>query len=265
MTVNNGFRSAQFATGMGRRPGSLHFHVDCGDASGNEEFLLDLARHFAALGWPSKLTRISKAIAGPHSRDPIFESDYMEHTPDILSKENTFSAYSTTIMRKECSDQKEVMVAYDYALPELRNLFAGHKDNSTAFEIERVSCEIKNGSTVLAKPIVMDFQNVIRKFEIHHFVDLHVNHDGSNSIWEFFCRNSPVEVGGWFLFSKEETQSFRSVKFSNDMNVSGVFAEHSMLRDFCKSNFAQYIPDVSCIIEQILLVQNVAAFCNSSP
>ncbi len=265
MTASTGFRSAQFVTGMGRRPGSLHFHVDCDKASGNEEFLLNVARHFAALGWPSKLTRISKAIAGPHFRDPIFESDYIEHTPDIFSKENTFSAYSTTIIREECSDQNEAMVAYDYARRELRNFFAGHKDNSTVFEIERVSCEIKNGSTVLAKPIVMDFRNLTRKFEIHHFVDLHVKHEGSNSIWEFFCRHAPVEVGGWFMFLKEETQSFRPVKFSNDMNVSGILAEHSMLRDFCKSNFAKYIPEEFCIIEQILLVQNVAAFCNSRP
>src|SRR6266849_1234917 len=92
------FRSATFHKGMARRPGSFHFHIDCGDLGGAVERLQDLARDLVECGWPCKITRVTAALAGSHILDPEFAQDYECHTPELKAGTNTFSTYLTAVI-----------------------------------------------------------------------------------------------------------------------------------------------------------------------
>lgn len=252
MAAQTNFRSSFFDHGMAKQPGCLHFHIDCAQGMENSLFLLDVAKYFDHKGWPSKITNIETAISGHHSNDPEFLADYKVHTPELLTKSNTFSSYLTTVIPEYLLNAEDIDKLCETIKQELKMLLASHNDHRTACEIERVSYYLDGVVVNSANPKQIKLSDNFEKFEVHHFVDLYSDTPIVQAELEPFYKELKIPIGGWFTLYNNGVHSLRSVKFSNNLDIDVVLSEQEVLHNFVKDKYACYQPKITCVIEQIL-------------
>jgi len=229
----------------------MHLHVDCSEAYDVESKLTEIANVCDKMGWPSKVTSITRARQGTHLQHPEYELDYSLHTPELKAGKETFASYLTVLLSTKDETQAGVLGLCHKARQFLEGSLSVISDGEVVVEIERVSAVLKDDIIRIAMPAVIGpaGKNIRAPFELHHFVDF--SNDSGIEFDEWIDRcGEGILVGGWFQFDKVSGRSFRSVRFARSLDLFDLTSEARAIERAAKS-FTQFVR-TETVVEQIL-------------
>ncbi len=223
--VVTSYRSARTALGAFRVPGDIHVHIDGGsNTAAIFETLVDLegASEDGPARFPMKFNRILRYSGGPQREDRAFAQTYRYHTPGTGPRE-VFDTFTT--MRLTNGSDLEVD-----GVDSLTRILVAMTDWSGAVvELERVIGVLQPGGTWQeASPVripdpdalrsgpLQDFHRLATSpIEIHHSIDFPKSEDPADGSALLTVDRLPTwpNLGGWFLFDKGESWSYRSSEF----------------------------------------------------
>jgi len=211
-----GIGSQNLKPGDLRKLGTFHVHIDGDDQAHIESLLGELEPEF-----PSKVNRITgESVPGPQRDDPDFDETYRYHTPGSLENED-FSVFSTTMLGAGSKLSSEAIETLRHIITvvtrkagpivELERVVATIDEDGAWTEVELISDppELWKLSDECDYPRLSTFP-----IEIHHAID--IPKKGSLPPLD------PTEdipkgpnIGGWFLFEKENAWAYRSNQFAD--------------------------------------------------
>lgn len=204
---------ANYPQGFFTEIDSIHVHVDGGVAG---QLVRSVVDRLNDDGFPSKITFIKNAIAGPQRQD--LPPTYQSHTPGTDDREE-LEYFSTTIFPD-----------HSIASKELRSLLADlSAQNGIVIEAERVIGILDENTrwSVIS----------VREFPVFHSgdvgfqrgntlpIEVHLSCDIPKGLrWQEkppldleilrdYCAQIGIRIGGWFLFEEADTWAFRSNMF----------------------------------------------------
>ncbi|MDG2535520.1 hypothetical protein P6144_17795 [Sphingomonas sp. HITSZ_GF] len=234
-----------------RAVGNVHLHVDLAEWAQSSDRLVEIAMLLDAEGWPSKVTRVVRAVAGAHMSDAHFAADYAEHTPELSEGLDTFAAYLTAQLSPDAqAAELERIVAV--ARARIGEVLKAGGVADAVVEIERVCARIEGSELTVAEPVAARWLgNRPPAFEAHHFVDLRY---GGAQLEEWIRTIAPldIDVGGWFQFEKSGYSAFRSVRFYRQLELDHVVRQHQALRGVFDDAKAGPLMRLESVVEQVV-------------
>jgi TIR domain len=199
-----------------RKLGAFHVHIDGDDQAHIESLLGELGPTFT-----SKVNRVTgEPVRGPQRDDPDFDETYRYHTPGSLGNEE-FSVFSTTMLGVDSKLSPEAIDALKHIITVVT------RKAGPVVELERVVATIDKDGVWAEVDLISDPTNLWKlsdecdyprlstfPIEIHHAID--IPKEGSLpplNLAEDIPKGS--NIGGWFLFEKETTWSYRSNQFAD--------------------------------------------------
>jgi class 3 adenylate cyclase len=226
------YRSPGTPRGAFRQPGDIHVHIDGGS---NALAIYDTLSDYegkAGKGqprFPMKFDAIKRFAAGPQRDDRAFVQTYRFHTPGVGEQES-FNTFSTMRLGSGSDLEPEAIDVLRAILTELPDW------PGAVVELERVMGILEPGGVWedadpprIADPDAFD-SDPLRGFprlatspiEIHHAIDFPKRRGTRNGAPILGVDELPTwpNLGGWFLFEKDNVWSFRSSEF---LDRSGEF------------------------------------------
>jgi hypothetical protein len=211
-----GIGSQNLQPGDFRKLGTFHVHIDGDDQAHIENLIKGLGSKF-----PSKVNRITgEPVPGPQREDPNFDETYRYHTPGTLEDED-FSVFSTTMLgagSKLSPDAIETLK---------RIITVATRRPGPVVELERVVAIIDEDGVWTEVELISDPPDLWKlsdecdyprlntfPIEIHHAIDI----PKQSSIPPLdLTKDMPKgpNIGGWFLFEKQNTWAYRSNQFAD--------------------------------------------------
>jgi hypothetical protein len=204
-------------------------------------------------GVPAKLTKITRAVAGPQ-RSELRET-YESHTPGAATHED-FEYFATIGLADRCNAVSTLsrILPVVMAIPHF------------VIEVERVIAVTEGDrpwSSVSQLETPLTFKDVgygpapTLPLEIHHGFDTLGDSADGLSVDQILSdvTQAGISVGGWFVFDRVGELCFRSNAFTTRSNYLAKAArQHEMLTDYLKRR------QIACIlwttVEQILGIWN---------
>jgi hypothetical protein len=248
------YRDRRATPGLFRVPGSFHVHID-GDLPRMQALVPSLSANDPP--FPGKFNCIAASTDGPQRTLDEFRETYRHHTPGSGGRE-VFGAFSTTWLGKGSELSPEAVDALEQIVS------AVVPNRGPVVELERV-VGILNESGVWepAEPQLIPTPTALESLadryhrrstfpiEIHHAIDIPRIHRPSSPPLSIKQMPSGLKVGGWFLFDKLDTWSYRSSQFADWSDYSYVAREGNLrvrkfVSDQCLSG------TVHTLVEQVL-------------
>lgn len=247
-----------------RKLGSIHVHVDAGDAEHVVNTLIaEIKPEIEKLGLKFKLNKICRATAGAQRLMEDFEQTYQSHTPGESDAE-VFDTFATIGGFKEndtISDTLQKVIG-DLLVK------LGHEEK-LVIETERINGILIDGKwqewpdekvpreiPTITEGKAGQTRSFTAPIEIHHAIDFNictVEEKPPISPEELLAemQNSGIQLGGLFLFDKNGTWSFRTSQFTHyDDYVEVALIDHNRLRRCLQSR--NLAASVWTITEQVL-------------
>jgi class 3 adenylate cyclase len=209
-------------SGTFRAPGDIHVHIDgCRDPA--EVFrLLDHSERgrVGPVRFPRKYNHILRFTGGPQREDKAFAETYRYHTPGSLQKE-LFNSFSTVLLGAGRELGPE-------AVETLATILEAISDQPQAVvELERVIGVLEEGGdwheadearvaepTSLHAPELARFRRLTSSgIEVHHSIDFPKDPTEVDEPLAVDQLPTWPNLGGWFLFDKGTSWSYRSSEF----------------------------------------------------
>lgn len=211
-----GIGSENLQPGDFRKLGTFHVHIDGDDQAHIESLVGELGPNF-----PSKVNRITgEPVPGPQRDDPDFDETYRYHTPGSLENEG-FSVFSTTMLGAGSRLSLEAIDTLKHIITVVT------RKTGPVVELERVVATIDECGVWTEVELISDPPDLWKlsdecdyprlstlPIEIHHAID--ITKKGSRPPL------NPTEdmpkgpnIGGWFLFEKENSWAYRSNQFAD--------------------------------------------------
>ena len=218
------YRTPDTPSGFFRTPGDVHVHVD---GARNVEEVSALLRELGEPTegenrFPGKFNHVLRFSGGPQREDMAFAQTYRYHTPGSAEKEK-FDSFSTTWLGDEAELEPQAVMAL------ARILGAIASEPGAVVELERVIGVLEPGDQwieadppLVADPLALDapalgdFRRLMTSpVEIHHSIDVPKVLTTGEEIPQLPVQQLPVwpNLGGWFLFDKGTSWSYRSSEF----------------------------------------------------
>ena len=240
------YRSPGLPAGALRKLDGIHVHVDGGGA---HDLVLSIVQELEREGRPSKLTAISRSVAGPERKQ--HPETYASHTPP--GGEEGLEYFSTTAIDNR-EDGIQVLTGL---LPRVRDR-AG-----SVVEVEHVVATVENGTWSQVGlddlQVYRDEEVGFRKgaslpFEIHHAFDTPRLAAPRFDLRQLLAETTRlgILVGGWFSFDRGKgDQSFRSNGFRNKPALrEQVLREQEILVGYLNKQGVEF--RLWTIVEQVL-------------
>jgi class 3 adenylate cyclase len=220
------YRSPGTPAGAFRVPGEIHVHID-GGTSASEIYATLCELEGGSDGgtrprFPMKFNAILRFSAGPQRDDRAFVQTYRYHTPGIGQRES-FETFSTMLLGDGSDLDPEGVGVMETILHEM------HHWSGAVVELERVIGVLQPGGRWeeadpprIADPNAFD-NEPLQQFprlatspiEIHHSIDFPKGSGDRRLEPVLGVDELPTwpNLGGWFLFDRGDTWSYRSSEF----------------------------------------------------
>jgi class 3 adenylate cyclase len=261
--VMTSYRTEGTPPGYFRTPGDIHVHID---GARNVAELVDLLRELGEQTkegtprFPGKFNRILSFSGGPQRDDMAFAETYRCHTPGSVHRE-AFDSFSTMRLGHGVDLEPDAVAV-------LRRILESISTQSEAVvELERVSGVLEPGGKWneadpprIADPRDLDSQSfsdfrrlTTSPIEIHHSIDIPKNADTGEEQPVVTVDQLPVwpNLGGWFLFDRGDSWSFRSSEFV------GRTAEYHYAASVGQKRLGDYLAELGFPYELRTLVEQV--------
>ena len=217
------YRSPEAPPGFFRKPGEIHAHVD---GAPHVDHIVDLVRTLSerppdSRPFPGKFDRIIRAEKGPQRADERFFDTYEIHTPGLAQQES-FKSFATVWLG-------DASTLDDVAVDTLLEIIESISDQPGAVvELEYVIGTIEGGhwegrepvaypKTTLGDLRLSRFQRLTTyPVEIHHSIDVEKTEGEGHDQPERIISDLKTwpDFGGWFIFDKGHSWSYRSSQFA---------------------------------------------------
>ncbi len=202
--------------GYFRKLGTFHVHIDGDDQAHVDSLIGELGPNFS-----SKVRRITgESVPGPQRDDPDFDETYRYHTPGSPKNEN-FSIFSTTMLGEDSKLSFEAINALKHIIDVVT------RKTGSVVELERVVATIDEDGVWTEVELISDPPDLWKlsdeceyprlstfPIEIHHAIDI----PKKSSLPPLdLAKDMPKgpNIGGWFLFEKENAWAYRSNQFAD--------------------------------------------------
>jgi class 3 adenylate cyclase len=230
---------------------SIHVHVDGGVAA---ELVESMVKWLDHEGYPSKVTSIQDAIAGPQRKD--LAPTYKSHTPGADDQEKL--EYFSTTRFNSIGEAKQ-------PLRRLLGELVGQ--NGIVIEVEQIIGKIGQdicwSKTPLREiPIIHSVDVGFERantlpIEIHYGCDIPKKLDRNETAPLALetlldvCAELEIRVGGWFLFEESDTWCYRSNMFEGNVRLERVKKQ----RDDLAEHLTRIIDELGFKCEVTALVE----------
>lgn len=256
------YRSPDTPRGTFRGPGDIHVHIDGGTSGAAVYETLRAIERPPKKGrpqFPMKFNAILRFSAGPQRDDKAFVQTYRYHTPGLPQRES-FDTFSTMWLGNASDLDPEAVDALTTILEKLTEW------PGAVVELERVIGVLKPGGRWeeadpprIADPDALD-SGPLRRFarfptspiEIHHAIDFPKSGRAAAPILTVDELPTWPNLGGWFLFEKGNTWSYRSSEFvdrSGEFRYAACVGQKRLL-EFLSGVSSSY--ELHTLAEQVL-------------
>ncbi|MDQ6614666.1 MAG: FHA domain-containing protein [Actinomycetota bacterium] len=261
--VATSYRAPAAPSGYFRVPGEMHVHIDgARHISKVYKLVKDLSeptdgrRSFAG-----KFNRITGFAGGPQRDDTSFAQTYRHHTPGTANKER-FDSFSTTRLGEGEALGPDAVAAL------ARILGSVSSQPGAVVELERVMAvlEPNTGWTEADPPWIADpvplvapevggFRRLMTSpIEIHHSIDLPKTILSGEDSPPISIQQLPVwpNLGGWFLFDKGTSWSYRSSEFAaraDEYHYAASFGQQRLVAYLAQLGYSYTL---HTLVEQVL-------------